>query len=90
MFSYNTHKIVMVRDRRLGLLYYGGLCVIVLYIIFYNVRSQGIFSSFTRVNLSFSHPQLLFEKKYLALDNPVGSFRFSLLRVRGFPPFSAP
>jgi len=39
VFSYNTQKIVMVRDRRLGLLYYGGLCCIVLYILFYNVKS---------------------------------------------------
>jgi hypothetical protein len=60
LFSYNTNKVVQVRDRRLGLLYLGFLFCIVLYIVFYN---------------------LLYEKKYMAVDIPAGSFRLSLMQA---------
>eukprot|EP01121_Diplochlamys_sp_Union-15-3_P016596 TRINITY_DN5681_c0_g1_i2.p1 TRINITY_DN5681_c0_g1~~TRINITY_DN5681_c0_g1_i2.p1 ORF type:complete len:338 (-),score=40.67 TRINITY_DN5681_c0_g1_i2:194-1186(-) len=58
LLAYATTRIVKIRDKRLGLLYYFFLFVIFLYIVGWT---------------------LLYQKRYLHLENPVGSIRLSLL-----------
>lgn len=58
LLSYNTVKIVAIRDRRLGLLHYFFMLCIVGYIVGYVI---------------------VYDKRYLKLEAPVGSVRMSLL-----------
>ncbi|EGC35062.1 hypothetical protein DICPUDRAFT_152641 [Dictyostelium purpureum] len=58
LFSYQTIKIVRIRDRRLGILHLSFLVAIILYILIFTI---------------------LLQKKYLAIESPIGSIRTSLM-----------
>jgi len=65
LLSYSTSKVVIVRDWRVGILYYTCLTGILLYIVGY---------------------QIVYQKRYLTREAPVGTVRISLLEPEGRSP----
>jgi ATP P2X receptor len=57
ILSYETPKVCVINDRRIGLLYYSLISLIVVYLLGYVI---------------------LYEKRYILSEQPVGSVRFSL------------
>src|SRR3989338_5044951 len=70
LLSYETPKIAVINDRRLGLLYYTLLGIVFIYVV---------------------ADVVLVEKRYLQIQAPVGSVRFSLLAPQNAaPPVTPP
>lgn len=78
MFAYTTVKTVKIKDRWLGILHYGAMVGIFIYIVVFTVCPLA--SMFLAYSLWYY--QVVINHGYLFLESPVGNARFSFRRVR--------